>query len=51
MHKPYRSIWNTCKNRKDLGKSKTLRFDFSHFAKVTDEGLQQVEEAALKKHT
>jgi alanyl-tRNA synthetase len=37
-------IGNTCGTKGFVSKSEHLRFDFSHFAKVTDEELHQVED-------
>jgi alanyl-tRNA synthetase len=44
MHQALRSILEHMWNKRSLVSPNHLRFDFSHFAKVTDEELHQVED-------
>jgi alanyl-tRNA synthetase len=44
MHQALKHIRNTCGTKGSLVSPNHLRFDFSHFAKVTDEELHQVED-------
>jgi alanyl-tRNA synthetase len=44
MHQALRSILEPCRTKGSLVNQTILRFDFSHFAKMTETELQQVED-------